>query len=374
MQKIKIAVLGAGNGACAAAADLSLAGYSVNMYEFPQFQDNIESILDQGGIELEGAGRKGFARLNKITTDIEEVLRGVQLILPIMPAYGHEAVAKICSAYLEEEQTIVLVPGSTGGSLKFARILKEERVARKIKLAETSTLPYSTRRTGPGKVRIKLVVKKFLLAAFPGRETPQVMRLFKELYPATVAATDVLEVGLNNGNPVTHAAATILNAGRIERSQGNFYLYKEAITPSVARVIEAVDRERLALLQTFGYKPWSSVERLFESGYAQTKNSLYEAYTTSEVFCGPWSSKGPTSLESRYVAEDVAYGLVSWASLGDAFDVPTPTIKSIIHLASLLNSTDYWKQGERTVEKLGISGMRPAELQRFLREGDLEES
>jgi opine dehydrogenase len=49
------------------------------------------------------------------------------------------------------------------------------------------------------------------------------------------------------------------------------------------------------------------------------------------------------------------------ASLGEMLGVPTPTIKSLIHLASVIHGRDYWAEG-RTVERLGIAGMSVREL------------
>ncbi len=47
----KIAVLGAGNGGQAAAADLTLRGFKISLFEMPQFEQNLKPILERGGIE-----------------------------------------------------------------------------------------------------------------------------------------------------------------------------------------------------------------------------------------------------------------------------------------------------------------------------------
>ena len=51
---MELAILGAGNGGMAAAADMTLAGHEVNLFEFPQFKENIEPIKQTGGIKLVG--------------------------------------------------------------------------------------------------------------------------------------------------------------------------------------------------------------------------------------------------------------------------------------------------------------------------------
>jgi hypothetical protein len=54
-------------------------------------------------------------------------------------------------------------------------------------------------------------------------------------------------------NLIAHPAATLLNVGRIEYS-GPFRLWREGVTPSVAKLIEAVDKERLSVMKALGLK------------------------------------------------------------------------------------------------------------------------
>src|SRR5207253_2941288 len=55
----KIAVLGAGNGGCAAAADLTLRGYEVRL--FSRSESTLAPIDKRGGIELVENGQEKFA-------------------------------------------------------------------------------------------------------------------------------------------------------------------------------------------------------------------------------------------------------------------------------------------------------------------------
>lgn len=361
----KIAVLGAGNGGHAAAADLSLRGFEVNLYELPALRENIQPALKHGGIEAIGA-KEGFAKLNMITVDIKEAIQGVDLVMVVVPAFVHKLFAEICVPWLESGQIVVLNPGSTGGALEFSKTLRDKGVDKDIRVAETHTLTYGCRLVGPAKVDIHLLVKKVLFAAFPGKYTKEVIKLFKKIYPSMISAKNVMETSLANGNPVIHSAATLLNAGRIEYSKGEFYLYKEGITASVAKVIKAVDKERMALCRAMGFTPIPEPRMCTLQGYAETAETYYKCYTTSRILT---SVKGPPNLQHRYFTEDVAYGLVMWSSLGDMLGVPTPTIKSIIRLASVAIGVDYWKEGKRTVASLGLLGMNVEELNRFLAEG-----
>jgi len=365
MRVEKIAVLGGGNGGHAIAADLTLAGFDVALYELPKFKDHFQATLRRGEIEITGVSRQGIARLSKATTNIEEALGDAEVIIVSVPAFGHKTFAEVCADHLTERQIVVLMPG-TAGSLEFAKVFRERGVERDIALAETATLPYGCRLTGPAKVDIRVVARILPTAAFPSKRTREVVDVLRELYPMVVPAKNVIETALNNPNPITHPPGTLLNVSRIEYSKGEFYLYKEGMTPASLRLLNKMDEERQALLKALGLRLHRCKEPLNERDRVLG--------TTMAALFGPGTMevgstlKGPTHLQDRYITEDVPYGLVFMSSLGDMLNVPTPTIKVVIQLFSIINQTDYFKEG-RTVEKLGISGLTADELNKFLEEG-----
>jgi len=365
---MKITVIGAGNGGKAVAADMTLAGHAVTLFEFPQFEENLKPIKERGGINLVGVGRNGFARLKAVTTDIEAALRDAEIIVNVMSAFGHKTSAKACAPFLEDGQIVVLNPGSTLGSLEYQKILKEEGSRARIKIGDVHTLTYAARGAG-AEVRILLEVKKLWLAAFPATDTPEVLAKFKQLYPVTEAGQNVLDVGLNNGNPIAHPGPALLNAGRVEYAQGEFYHYQEGITPHVAHVVQALDEERQALCRKMGYPAIPSTERMLLMGYATTGSSLYEAYHTSPVFCGDNPIKGPHDVMDRYYVEDTMYGLVTWSSLGKAIGVATPTMDAVIHLVSALHQKDYFAQGVRSLKAFGLTSLDVEGLNTFFNTG-----
>lgn len=367
---MELAVLGAGNGGMAVAADMTLAGHKVRLFEFPQFKENLEPLKAAGGIHLVGVGRTGFAKLEVMTTDIGESINGLKMVIVVVPAFGHRPLAKICAPHLRDGHMIVLSPGSTLGSLEFLNVLKGEGLRLKIKIAEVHTLPYACRGSD-AEVRILLEVKKLWLAAFPALDTPDVLAKFKKLYPATEPGKNILDVGLNNGNPVAHPGPALLNAGRIEYAKGEFFHYQEGITPHVAHIVQALDDERLALCRKMEFPAIPTIERMYLTGYGITKSSLYEAFHTSPVFCGDHPIQGPKSVMDRYYVEDTAFGLVTWSSLGKTIGVPTPTIDAVIQLISVLHLKDYFALGERSLERFGLAGLTVQELNRFLETEEL---
>ena len=365
MPNKKIAVLGAGSGGFAAAVDLTQRGFTVNLFEHPRFSENIQGAKDKGGINASGVVPQEFVKLNNITTDIEEALDGTDIILLVVPAYGVEAFAEHCIPHLKDGQMVVLTMAATAGALRFRQKVKEITPNLKIKVGETASLPYGCRRTGPTEVTILIQVENLFLSAFPATDTPELIAEFQNLYPAIISAENTLETTLNNGNPITHPSASILNAGRIEFAKGEYYLYPEGISPGVARVIEAVDRERLALCRALGFREISSKERIAKYGYAKPRETLYEEYHASEVFD---KAKGPSGLQDRYLTEDIPFGLVLWASLGKSLGIKTNTMDAVIDIGSILCQRDFRSEG-LTAEKLGLDGLSATQLNAYLRTG-----
>lgn len=362
----RIAVLGAGNAGHAAAADLTLAGYDVNLFEVPELRRSIEPILERGGIEIQGVAREGFAKVRLVTTNIKEAVQNADLIMITVPSSYHTKFAELCAPHLENGQIVVLNPGHTGGALEFAKKFRDLGVKTDIKIAETMTLTYVCRIVEPAKVKVFHVHKKILFSAFPSKDTWEAHDAFKELYPNTLAAKNVMETGLTNTGAILHPAGMVMNAGWIERTKGDFLFYVDGITPSVARVVEAVDAERMNLMRAFGLRPVSFPELYFEGGYTPVKASTtFEALQSTVA---DRQLRAPSFLTHRYVDEYVKCGLVPMVEIGDLIGVNVPTMKALIHLSCTMNNVNYWAEG-RTLERMGVPRVDIASLNNWLETG-----
>ena len=122
--------------------------------------------------------------------------------------------------------------GQNLGLLKFAE-------DKQVFIAEAATLPYCCRRLeGPGTVNIHRVNgPNILFAALPATDTEAAIKALERTYAQVVKhAVSILEPALYNVNIIVHPVGALLNMGRIEYSHGEFYMYKEGITPSIARL------------------------------------------------------------------------------------------------------------------------------------------
>jgi opine dehydrogenase len=159
----------------------------------------------------------------------------------------------------------------------------------------------------------------------------------------------------------------LLNAGWIESTHGDYQFYIDGVTPSVARVLESLDRERVTVASSLGIRARTAMEWL-KMAYDAVGDTLEEAIHNQPGYYG---IKAPSTLNHRYIYEDVPMSLVPIASLGARYGVSVRGIDSIIRLGCIVHRTDYWRRG-RTVEKLGIGELSVSELTRYVNEGVLE--
>ena len=137
-------------------------------------------------------------------------------------------------------------------------------------------------------------------------------------------------------NPVMHPAGVLMNAGRIEKSRGDFYFYDEGVTPAVCRVIEQVDAERLAIGAALGYELMPVAEGFHAAGFGP-QGDLWSVINGSRMLT---ALRAPGSLETRWLSEDVPYGIATWAALGDDLGIETPVMDALVALASVVLGFD----------------------------------
>ena len=358
MTKKKICIIGAGNGGSAIAGDMTLAGHKCRLFEFEEYEKNIKPVIEQGGIKVTGIARTGFANVELATLDMALAVKGAEVIMVTTQALAHERVARELAEHLVDGQTIVLWPGS-GGTLAVRHVWDEVGMDKRVLLGEGVTFPYCCRcLEGPGTVNIHRVDgPNMLFAALPASDTAEAIKALEGTYAEVVKpARSILEPALYNVNIIVHPVGAILNMGRIEYSKGEFYMYKEGITSSVKKVIYKMDAERRALFQKFGYKPYT-YDEVFKDCFNMTVAEFAKT-----------SSKGPFSMQDRYVTEDIPMGATLTVSLARKVGVATPTYDSMIHLASTVNEKDFYSEG-RTLDNLGLSNLTVEQIEEYLQTG-----
>lgn len=351
----KIAVLGGGHGGHMMAAEMKLKGHSVNLFSRQKTGANISKLFESGIIKISGVISE-TVKLDLVTNDIEEAIKGVNYILIATPAFAHEDYANLLKGIVEKEQIVVVFPGAFA-ALIFKRILGNECPI----ICEVNNLPYDVRIMKPGEVTL-FGRNDTNIAFYPSNKSEELIdELREDLFPFVKVYKDVLEAGLSIVNPAFHTGPCLLNMSNIESPHVDFYIYEMGWTPSSVKVNMALDEERKAIGIALGYKlrPLEDFSGM-DDGY-----TWQDLYMAGHGNISLTRIQGPNDINDRYMTEDAPFGLVPWASIGKVIGVPTPITDGIINLYNIIHEKD-WRVLGNNAEKLGIEDMTVEEILKFV--------
>ncbi|HEU4370959.1 MAG TPA: NAD/NADP octopine/nopaline dehydrogenase family protein [Methylomirabilota bacterium] len=357
---MNIAVLGGSHGGFATAADMALAGHRVRLW--CRSERDLAPVRGAKTITLVAEGRQGAARLERATGDVGEALEGAEVVIVPLPATSHDDLAKHLAGRLTGREVVVLTPG-TLGSLVVARGLARAGATPPFAFAETGTLPYLTRKTGPATVSAPVRAANLPVGVFPAsRATPALERI-STLFPATRPCVDALDAALTNAGTVIHPPLVLVNAAAIDG--GQFDIHAAGTTPSARRLIDAVDAERLAARRGLGY-PAPHYELATYYDEARAAEGLYGAGALARVVAsGLW--REVVTYEHRYVSEDVVLGLTLFESAGRTAGTATPAISGLLAVFGALLGRDL--AGGRALDHLGLGDLTRREVRALFHEG-----
>jgi opine dehydrogenase len=390
MEKTKIlekpiAILGGGVCAQTFAADLTLAGYRVRLYELPEFApETLGEVLETREIELGGMQlnfkwfkREGIAKVDVVTTDISEVIKGAGLVILALPAKGHRPFFEKMIPFLEDGQMVSIFPDNFG-SLLLRNMMREQGCDAEVIVGGWTSMPYGTRIVKPGKVDCILRIRELQCDALPSKDGEVFFETLKEL-PAfdgileLKRADTVIGVGLSNPNPVVHVPGSLLNVGAMEVSEmegtlglakGKYSMYKYGMSPAVSRVQLAFHQEERKLADAMGIRMIEYREDQF----------FWKGSVMGIEYWVPYADTilppivGPDSVEHRYFTEDIPVGTVIRYHLAKKFGVDVPVIESMIRVGSVACNHDFLKEGI-SLRELGIEDLDKEGIMRYVREG-----
>ena len=346
MLKEKYAVIGAGCGGQAVAGYLASIGFDVTLYN--RSSDRIKPFQVRGYIDLEETVN-GRGKLSYIGTDISKALADRDIIMIVITADGHKEIAKKIAPYLRDGQIIILNPGRTCGALEVEHTLRQSGCNADAIVAEANTLMYLARVTTPGVVTINGIKKEVSISALRAKDTEHVIDKIHSTFPQFVAATSFLETSFGNIGAIFHPTITLLNKDRI-LSKESFDFYTEGVTRKVADFMEQVDNEAQNVARALGTRALS-VTGWLNSRYHLQLSDIYTMIRSNPTYQG---IKAPTTLNSRYLWEDIPTGLVPISLFGNALGVATKAIDFLIDEGCETLERNFWEEG-RTLEKLGLS-------------------
>lgn len=361
---MRIAVLGGGNGSLAAAADFALAGHAVVLWRRGGEDAARHRSLGNRIALRDGAGRRE-ATLADVTDRIDEAVAGAELIFCPVPAPAHDALAPLLAPHLRPGQTVYLPPG-TLGSLIFARAAQAAGTVDGVAFAESGTLPWLVRKHGFAEVVVSARGTRLPTGVFPLVEQDRALEVIGRAFPGAIERCgDVLSGALMNAGPIIHPPVIVMNAGPLEHFEA-WDIHNEGTQPSIRRVTDALDAERIGVREALGYGaphfPLADHYRDDGDPWMYGRESHHELTES-----GDWREK-IVLTEHRYMMEDVRLGLSLLVSVADLAKVSVPIAQGLLAIGSAICGEAFANSG-RSLAALGLGGKSRGEIAEFLDRG-----
>lgn len=349
---MKIAIVGAGNGGCAVAADLSIKGHEVTLIKTSasMHNENFQYLLDHDGeVRIHEKEQVRTTKIARVTKELSAIADAKIVIVYIQTNY-HEELMKRMAEHLVDGQIVLINPGylSTAYLLKYS-------AGRDITIVEAESSFLDCRILEPGYIKVGFRNVRNPLGVYPVKNLPLVKDDLEALGFPFVYSSSVVEAALHNPNLIVHTVGAIMSMARIEKTNGDYVMYHEVFTPSVWKILEKLDSEKMDVLEKLGFPRLSYVEA------CKYRNTLDDTQDAKEVFfwyaAMPTRAKGPVKVDSRYITEDVPEGLVMLEALGKQLGVATPICTSLIEIASAALDRNMREEG-RTPERLGVDNLK----------------
>ena len=341
---MNVKVMGAGNSGLTMAAHLSSQGENVTLWN--RSPKTIEKLMETKTVYSQGS-IEGEFKIDVVTDDIKKAVLDPDIIFITTPASSHKGIAIEIAKNIKKETIIVLNPGRTFGAMEFKKFYKKHNNDYRQSVCETQTIIYTCRKTGEDSVNLLSLKKDVLISCMDnGKSETIIESLPKSVREYFTPAKSMIETSIGNVGIILHCAPLLLNAGWTENENNIYRYYYDGITPSVAKLIEKIDAERVAVSEKLGLKVETTKEWM-ERTYTVRGDNLYECIQNNLAY---EVIDAPPSLNHRYIYEDIPCGLVPLESIGNRLGLEMKTTKIIIDLANSLMDTDFRASGRNLAE------------------------
>lgn len=348
---MRIAILGAGNGGSAVAADLTIKGHDVTLIKTSDtmHKAHFQYLKDTNGkIVMVENVKTTTVMLNRVSTDLSLVENAELIIIYVQTNY-HDSLIRRIAPFLKDGHTILIEPGylSTAYFNEYCSNVD-------ITIIEAESSPIDCRIVEPGIIKVSFRNVRNPLGVYPVGHKDGIEGKMGQLGYNFYYLSSVIEAALHNPNLIVHTVGAVMSIPRIEYSKGDYCMYWEVFTPSVWNILLELDNEKMNVLERLGCPKISYVDA------CKYRNTLDENMDATAVFFeyahSPNVVQGPHVVDSRYITEDVSQGLVLLESLAKKFNISTPICSALIDIAGAALKKDFRREG-RTLERLGAKNV-----------------
>ena len=296
-----------------------------------------------------------------VAANAKAVVEAAQVLVLAQPAYGHKFVLDAISPYLTAAQTIISSRASFG-ALYLSRSLARRGIVAPIDSWGTTVV--TGRQKGQTEVNVSTIHKKIDLATVPASRSADGLQLCTTLFGNRfVDRGSLMAIALSNLNPQNHMGIALCNLTRMER--GETWSQGQNVTPKVGKLLEDLDQERLAIASALGWEVLTIFQHFHLSFHipissiSQMNQEMHEAGN---------GSTGPATADSRYVLEDVPFGLAMTVKLGRLTSRPAELHDAGVKIFSAMYGRDFFAEND-LLNALNLDSMSLEQLNQLYGDG-----
>lgn len=335
----KVAVIGAGCLSLSVAGQFASCG---NKVIYIDLQNNKEAFsqLRQSRI-INVTGELSYkAEFDDVSDDISSITECELVVVAVMPSMYEELLPKL-ACLAKKGMTFVFFPGNFGASLFMGYIQKCGLSLDDITIAESVSYPCVCKQDGPTGILIQSLKSEMGISIKPDCRKNSVLDYFNEIFGIYQLSESFLSTSLDNINMALHPLPVLLNIGAIENEKATFRHYIDGVTPTIGKLMDQIDAERIAIGDKLDIKLTSALEQLKVYYGDNPAENLYQ-YVSRED--GPYPGVGKFGLDSRYIEEDIPYLLVPAIAIAERIGIDVPVMKFSVKLASMITGQDFEKE------------------------------
>lgn len=359
-EPLRIGIAGAGSIAFGTATMLHLQGHLPMLWS-PSGEST--DVLKSEPLQAKGALEAELTCA--VAASAEELARLNDALLIALPGYGHKSVFDALAPHIRDGQHVIISSHASLGAVYLMQMLASRGVSAPITAWGTTIV--TGRRQQGAVMQVNTVRSRVDLCTVPQEASGDALALCQRLFGDRFQPRDgLLAISLSNLNPQNHLGIALGNITRMER--GEIWSQGQNVTPKIGRLLEQLDLERLAIAHALGldvktifqhfhlsfHVPIASISEMNQQMHAQGNGGI-----------------GPDTADSRYVTEDVPYGLQLTAVLGRMVEKPATLHEAGIAIFSAMYGRDFSSENQ-ILSALELDRFSLNHLQQAARTGVLQ--